>query len=180
MIKEPVSTNVISVSTDLLPTLAELTQQQLPERPYDGISLVPFFTDPNKKRDQPLGFWQFEPGKVFGGEAKPYIDPILQEGTTPLKKMMAGKFTRSFRNNIYSQISENDYSGERALFINNYKLVVEGQSPNQEGYELYDIYLDPAERKNLADDYPDLVRTMREELRAWQESVLRSLTGADY
>ncbi len=180
VIKEPASTSVISVTSDILPTLAAMTGQTPSDRPLDGISLIPFFIDPGKNRDQPLGFWQFEPGKVFGGEAQPYIDPVLQEGTTPLKKMMAGKFTRSFRNNIYSQISENDYSGERALFINNYKLVVEGQSPNHDGYELYDVYRDPAEKKNLADVYPERVKEMKEELRKWQESVLNSLTGADY
>lgn len=180
VIKTPASTSAVSVTTDILPTLAELTNQPLPGRPLDGISLVKFFKDPAKKRERPLCFWQFEPEKVFGDAAQPYINPMLQEGTTPLKKMMDGKFTRSFRNYIYTQVSERDFSGERAIFKDNYKLVMEGQTPNQEGYKLFDIYDDPAERKNLADSHPEIVEKMQEELRRWQESVLNSLMGSDY
>lgn len=180
VITKPAVTSTVSVTSDILPTLAELAGQPLHGRPLDGVSLVPVFTDPAKQREQPLGFWQFEPGKVFGKTQQPYIDPELQEGTTPLKKMMAGKFTRSFRNEVYSQVSEKDFSGERAFFRNNFKLVVEGRSPNAEGFELYDMPNDPAEKNNLADQYPDVVKEMRDELRKWQESVLNSLTGADY
>ena len=180
VIKKPASTSVISVTTDILPTLAEITGQQLPERPIDGISLVPFFHDPTKPREQSLCFWKFEPGKVFDDTAQPYIDPVLQEGTTPLAKIMAGKFTRTFRNYIYNQVSENDFAGERVIYKDNYKLVIEGQTPNKKGYELYDIQNDPGEVKNLADDYPEIVKEMLVELRRWQESVLNSLTGADY
>lgn len=179
-IKKPVSTNVPSFTTDILPTLAEITGQPLPERPLDGISLVPFFHEPAKERTEPLYFWQFEPGKVFGENQEPYIDPELQEGTTPLAKMMAGKFTRSFRNYKYSGISEKDYSGERSMMKGKYKLVVEGNTPNEKGLELYNIQNDPGEKNNLADEFPDLVNEMYSELRTWQESVLNSLTGADY
>jgi arylsulfatase A-like enzyme len=180
VIKSPASTSAVSVTTDILPTLAELTGQNLPERPLDGISLVPIFNDPDRQRPEPLFFWKFESGKVFGNTPRPYIDPELQEGTTPLIKMAAGKYTRSFRNYIYSEVSEMDFSGERALFKGNYKLVIEGKSPNRDGYELYDIYNDPAETKNLADANPGIVHKMINELKLWQESVLNSLTGADY
>ncbi|MBW6533812.1 MAG: hypothetical protein K0B11_02280, partial [Mariniphaga sp.] len=61
-----------------------------------------------------------------------------------------------------------------------YKLVVEGKTPNEKGYELYNIQNDPAETKNLADEYPEILEEMQAELRKWQESVLNSLTGADY
>jgi hypothetical protein len=60
-----------------------------------------------------------------------------------------------------------------------YKLVVEGQTPNEKGFELYDIQM-IREKKNLADEYPEMVEEMQAELRKWQESVLNSLTGADY
>lgn len=179
-IKEPASTSAVSVTSDLLPTLAELTGQPLPDRPIDGISLVPFFHEPAKQRTEPLYFWQFEPGKVFGKNPEPYIDPELQEGTTPLAKIMAGKFTRSFRNYKYKQISENDYSGERAMMKDQFKLVVAGKTPNEKGFELYDIQNDPGEENNLADQYPEMVKKMQAELRGWQESVLNSLTEADY
>ncbi|MFW5773745.1 MAG: sulfatase [Tangfeifania sp.] len=180
VIKEPASTSAVAVTSDFLPTLAELTGQPLPEKPLDGVSLVPFFKEPEKQRTEPLSFWQFEPGKVFGENPEPYIDPKLQEGTTPLAKIMAGKYTRTFRNYQYNEISENDFSGERAIMKDKYKLVVEGNSPNEEGYELYDIQNDPGEVENLADAYPELVDEMQAELRKWQESVLNSLTGADY
>jgi arylsulfatase A-like enzyme len=180
VIKKPMSTSAISVTSDFLPTLADITGQPLPERPYDGISLVPLFSEPSKQRTEPVYFWQFEPGKVFGENAAPYIDPELQEGTTPLVKMMAGKLTRDFLNYKYNEISEVDYSGKRAMMQGQYKLVVEGQSPNSLGFELYDIQNDPREMKNLADEYSEMVREMQTELRKWQESVLKSLTGADY
>lgn len=180
VIKEPTSTIVPAYTSDILPTLAELTGQPLPNRPLDGISLVPFFNSPEKQRPEPLYFWQFEPGKVFGAVEDPYIDPELQEGTTPLAKKMDGKFTRSFRNYKFTRISEQDYSGERAMMKGQYKLVVEGKTPNGKGFELYDIQNDPGEKKNLADDYPEMVKEMQAEFRKWQESVLNSLTGADY
>lgn len=180
VIKEPASTSVLSYTSDILPTLAEMTGQPLPDRPLDGTSLVPFFKDPVKKRTEPLFFWQFEPGKVFGENPEPYIDPKLQEGTTPLAKIMAGKYTRTFRNYKYNEISENDYTGERSIMKDQYKLIVEGQSPNEKGFELYDIQNDPGEKKNLAAKYPEMAQEMEAELRKWQESVLNSLTGADY
>jgi arylsulfatase A-like enzyme len=180
VIKEPASTSVLSFTSDILPTLAEMAGQPLPDRPLDGISLVPFFHEPTKQRTEPLYFWQFEPGKVFGENPEPYIVPELQEGTTPLAKIMAGKYTRTFRNYKYNEISENDYSGERTIMKDQFKLVVEGQSPNEEGFELYDIQNDPGEKNNLADEYPEIVEEMMAEMRKWQESVLNSLTGADY
>lgn len=179
-IKKPASTSAISVTTDFLPTLAELVGQQTPERPIDGVSLAPLFKDPSLQRPKPLCFWQLEPEIVFTGKAQPYINPTLQEGTTPLKKMMRGKFTRSFQNNIYTQISKKDFSGKRTIMKGNYKLVIQGQTPNSTGCELYDIQNDPAEKINLADTNPEIVKTMQDELRKWQESVLNSLTGDDY
>ncbi|MGC9354434.1 MAG: sulfatase family protein, partial [Mariniphaga sp.] len=180
VIKEPAASPEVAVTSDFLPTLAELTGQPLPDRPLDGISLVPFIENPAKQRTEPVYFWQFEPGKVFGENVEPYIDPQLQEGTTPLAKMMAGKFTRTFRNYKYSQVSENDFSGERSIMKGRFKLVAEGQSPDSEGIELYDIQDDPGEKTNLANEYPEMVKEMQAELCKWQESVLNSLTGADY
>jgi len=168
------------VTSDILPTLAELTNQTLPNRPLDGISMVPYLKNPEQKRTEPIYFWSFNSGKAFDESAQPYIDPQLQEGTTPLAKIMAGKYTRTFRNLKYETISENDFGGERTMMGDRYKLVVEGQSPNEKGFELYDIQNDRAEKNNLADSHPDIAENMNRKFTEWQKSVLTSLTGADY
>jgi hypothetical protein len=59
-------------------------------------------------------------------------------------------------------------------------LVLEGQSPNSQGFELYDIENDPGEKKDLTGEHPEMVKEMQADLRKWQESVLQSLTGTDY
>ena len=178
--KEPSTVQANAVTSDFLPTFAELVEQPLPDRPIDGISLMPYIMDPERKREEPIFFWKFEYNKVFEKSAEPYIDPELQEGTTPLVKMMAGKYTRTFRNYKYTNVSEGDFSGERTVTSDRYKLVVEGSSPNDNGFELYDLINDRAEKVNLADSLPDIVNEMKKELTTWQESVLHSLTGADY
>jgi arylsulfatase A-like enzyme len=179
VITQPASTSAISVTTDYLQTLAEITGQTLPERPLDGKSWVPLFTNPSLQRNQPHFFWQFN-RNLFEGNCEPYIATELQEGTTPLAKMMDGKYTRTFRNCKYTEIAEEDFAGERVIMKDQYKLIVEGKTPNEKGYELYDIQNDPAETKNLADEFPEMVEQMAADLRKWQESVLNSLTGADY
>ena len=46
--------------------------------------------------------------------------------------------------------------------------------------KLFDLRADPAEKKDVAAEHPQEVARLSRQLRAWQESVLASLTGADY
>lgn len=179
-IKHPAVTSSVSVTSDFLPTLADITGIDLPDRPLDGVSLFPVVGNPQTKREKPLCFWKFETNKVFGDAVENYIDPELQKGTTPLVKKMGNLYTRNFKNYVYSNISEKDFAGQKSILMNNYKLLIEGNSPNSKGFELYDLVNDRAETKNIADQHPEIVNEMNAQLRKWQESVLNSLTGADY
>ncbi|SHM75985.1 Arylsulfatase A [Cyclobacterium lianum] len=168
-----------AVSSDVLPTLLDILGSDLPERPIDGISLLPLFETNMDQRPEPIAFWNGRPRN--GGEGlEDYIDPELQKGTTPLVKLMNGIATRNFRNYQYPDIREEDFSGPRALLDNQYKLVIHGDTGEDARRELFDIHADPAEENNLMDHHPEIAGKMEEQLRAWQQSVLESLTGADY
>ncbi|MHC4119787.1 MAG: sulfatase family protein [Planctomycetota bacterium] len=179
-IREPRVSSVNSVTSDMLPTLCELAGRPLPDRPLDGISLVPLIDGKMRQRPSPIFFWSFNTASAFKGAAKPYIEPDLQEGTTPLVKMMDGKYTRTFRNFHYPGISEQHFGGPRTVLDNRYKLVVDAQSSKQSTVELFDLKNDPAEEKNLIESQKKIARKMQKQLRRWQQSVLESLTGSDY
>ena len=72
-----------------------------------------------------------------------------------------------------------DYTGNRAILSSNYKLVIRGTSTDQT-IELFDINQDSAEEHNIAEKYPEVVSNLQKTLKQWQDSVLHSLTGADY
>jgi len=179
-IRKPRVSNVNSVTSDVLPTLFELAGQPLPKRPLDGISLTPLIDGKMQKRPSPIFFWSFDTGGAFTADSKPYIDLRLQEGTTPLVKMMAGKYTRTFRNLHYPGVSERHFGGARVVLDNRYKLVVDAESPSQSTTELFDLADDPAEEHNLIESHQEIAKKMEKQLRDWQQSVLESLTGADY
>ena len=172
--------NFNSVTSDILPTLCELTGQPLPNRPLDGISLVPMINGTMHSRPSPMFFWSYETDKTFNQNSRPYIDPILQQGTTPLVKIMDGKYTRTFRNFHYEVISQNDIGGARTMIANQYKLVIGAQPDDNTSIELYDLMVDPAESDNLMSSKPDVVDSMQKQLVDWQQSVLSSLAGEDY
>lgn len=169
---------VNTVTNDILPTLCDLTGQPTPKRPLDGISLKPLLDGRMNERPTPIAFWTVQGRRFSAGGAKPYIEPELQKGTTPLVKLGPEGATRNFQNYHYAQIQEADFAGPRAILDNRFKLVLDGEREGTK--ELFDIRADPAEKNNVATAHPDVARTLEQQLRTWQQSVLKSLTGADY
>ena len=175
-IPNPGASAVSSVTSDILPTLCGLAGATAPRVPLDGIDLGPLLQGDMKQRPKPVAFWNF-PLKDYQ-PGKPYLDPQLQQGTTPLVKQLGGLFTRNFRNHHHPNISERDFGGDRAIISGDYKLVLDGDQNT--GVELFDLRKDPAEQHNLADSQPETVKKLQKELRDWQSSVLNSLMEADY
>ena len=177
-IEKPMVSNVNSVTSDILPTLCAITKTKLPSRPLDGVDLSGVIDGEMTSREKPIGFWSYD----ASGESKndAYIDSELQKGTTPLVKMMGDIYTRNFRNFHHPKVTDDDFAGSRVLLGDQYKLIVTGKRGSKPKLQLYDVRADPGEKKNLIDVKQDVAEHMNVQLRAWQQSVLASLTGADY
>jgi arylsulfatase A-like enzyme len=172
--------DVNAVTSDMLPTICDLVGQALPNHPLDGISLRSLMDGEMTERPSPIFFWSYNTGRITKGQPQPYVLPKLQEGTTRLVKMMDGRYTRNFRNFHHSKITDQDFNGPRVILGNRYKLVVDAQPGDALARELFDLRNDRAEKNNLIETEPEIARDLEEQLRNWQQSVLNSLTGADY
>lgn len=179
-IPEPRVTDVNAVTSDMLPTICDLVGQPIPDRPLDGISLRPLIDGKLTQRPSPICFWDYSASQETKSGLEPYIDPKLQEGTTPLVKMMDGRLTRNFRNFHHPKITERDFAGPRAILDNRYKLVVDGQPGGDSARALFDLLNDQSEKNNLIKAEPEIAKKLDQQLLDWQRSVLNSLTGADY
>ena len=177
-IRAPRVSQIPVVTSDFLPTLAALSGQPLPDRPIDGINLAGLLDGTMTARPEVLFFWAFDYEGLAGRNLEPYIPPELQVGTTPLVKYMDGALTRTFQNYRYPEIDGDDRVGRRVIMDHEHKLVVE--CPPCPGPELFNLRDDPAETNDLAAVEPQIVERMARLLREWQQSVLTSLTGADY
>lgn len=179
-IPQPRSTSVRATTSDLMPTLCAITEQPLPDRPIDGIDLTPVLDDKMTKRSKPLYFWSYNTSALGKSKPEPWIDPELQRGTTPLVKLMGGIATRNFTNFRHPAISDADYLGPRAIIDGNFKLVIHEQKRGDPKKELFDLQADRAEKTNLIEQQPAAAENLQAQLHQWQQSVLQSLTGADY
>ncbi|MBI1322512.1 sulfatase-like hydrolase/transferase [bacterium] len=179
-IPKPRTTPFRASTLDLLPTLCELTGQPLPDRPIDGVSLIEALDGKASERHKPLYFWEFPAANVTRSKPVPWIDPELQQGTTPLVKKMGGKATRDFRNFHHDNPGPDDFRGPRAIIEGRMKLVIHDPAKGKSRQELFDLETDPGEKANLAGQRLDESDMLIENLRGWQESVLRSLAGKDY
>jgi arylsulfatase A-like enzyme len=176
VIQSPRQSKFTATTSDLLPTLCNIVGCELPDRPLDGVDLLPVFQGQATRRTQPAYFWSFgaEPK-----DAEPYIDPELQKGTTPLVKLMGSIATRNFHNSVFTETNQKHFTGARAMIDGDFKLVIDDRSGTAQ-YELFDLSSDLGETTNLAAEHPELVNEMQGSFRAWQSSVLNSLLGKDY
>ena len=172
-IPKPRHTSVTAVTSDFLPTLCNLAGQPLPDRPLDGIDLTPLLENKMKVRKKPIFFWSFS---TSGRGKKPYIDPKLQKGTTPLVKLMGDIPTRNFKNVHHPSIIEQDYNGNRTVIYPRYKLFINGKGEQS----VFDLIDDPSESTDISKSQPLILEMLNKELRDWQSSVLNSLMEGDY
>ncbi len=181
-IPQPRASTVRASTSDLLPTLCAITGQPLPDRPLDGIDLTPLIDGQMTERSNPLFFWMYDPSRLRKADLEPWIDPELQKGTTPLVKIANGLATRNFDNYRHPALSDADFLGPRAIIDGHFKLVIHEPKSKRAApqLELFDLQADPAEKNNLIEQQPARAGQLQTRLHQWQESVLQSLTGADY
>lgn len=173
-------TDVNMVSSDIFPTLCAMVGQKLPERPIDGINLLPFFEEKMDARPESIKFWNGGPRNEKKTAPKPYIELKLQAGTTPLAKLQDGVATRNFKNFHHPDIQPQDFKGPRAILDNQFKLVLHDKPNGEILRELFNVISDPSEKHNLISTYPELASDLEMALKEWQLSVLQSLMGEDY
>jgi arylsulfatase A-like enzyme len=179
-IREARRTSVRASTSDLLPTICALVEVPRPERPLDGIDLTSAIEGNMTERPSPLFFWEYNTARLARSRPEPWIEPELQKGTTPLVKLMGGKATRDFTNFRQPAITDDDYLGPRAVIDGRFKLVLHDIKDDSVKRELFDLETDPAEKINLVDRETALAEKLQGKLRGWQQSVLHSLSGADY
>jgi arylsulfatase len=165
-------TNVPAVTSDILPTLCDLLARPLPDRPLDGISLVPLIEGRMTERPSPIGFWHYDVAAEEKRGLKPWIDPKLQLGNIPTSK----RHEIQFQNFRHPEAVTENFGGAAAIMGNRYKLIAPKNGP----LELYDIVADISEKNDLADRQPEVVEEMKRALQKWQRSVELSYAGADY
>jgi arylsulfatase A-like enzyme len=167
---------VNSITSDILPTLCAIAHVAPPKRPLDGINLLPVVDGEMDTRPGPLFFWMYDAGREAKAGFEPYLSEEAQRGTTPLVKLMGDIPTRNFRNYRHPRIEPWNREGDRVILHGSHKLHIRRNGDR----ELFDLSADSAETRNLADEKPELVDRLSRELSRWQDSVLESLTGADY
>ncbi len=172
MIEQARSTSVPAVTSDILPTLCDLLDLELPDRVLDGISLVPLITGEATERPVPIPFWAYDRGAREETKNEPWIEPALQHGNLPTSK----RYTIEFVNFRHPVARTSDFGGRTAMAGNRFKLVVPADGPA----ELYDIVADIEEKHDVSAKHPEIVKELESKLRDWQKSVEVSLTGAEY
>jgi len=72
---------------------------------------------------------------------------------------------------------DNILSTTRVAWVDNqYKLYKRGKDK----FELYDVNADVSEKTDVAAEHPEVLKRMKADMEAWQQSVTRSYHGKDY
>ncbi len=184
VIRQNRRSSVACVTSDILPTVLDLLglKHPKPERPIDGISLKTLIVDGTmRERPSPIGFWKYP----SAGEAKNerWVAAELSTGTTPTTKQA----NILFNNYRHPVARTENFGGDAAWTGARYKLVVlpaaaarKKKQASASALSLYDLQTDPTETRDVAAQHPEIVKKMKAQLEAWQRSVDRSLSGADY
>lgn len=178
VIAKPRTTDVPCVTSDVYPTLLEITGVTVDNQPpLDGISLVPLIEGKMRARPKPIGFWDHPTPGI--------ITPTREWMASLLEAQQAGKAVddpsrlRLDAGEITRQYPLTTFPGHAAWLHWPWKLH-RIEKDDRVTVELYHLVDDPQESEDLFEKEPEWAETMKAQLEAWLTSVVQSLNGADY
>ena len=170
-IATPRVTKVRCNSVDIYATLLEIVG-------VDGVSLVPLIEGRMDSRPQPMGFWDYPMPGIRTPSAE-WMAELLRA------QQAGGDLEPHETSQKAAQLPQPPYPldtfpGHAAWVDGNWKLHRIAGKEGKVTWELYDLAADPIEENDRAGAESERMPSMRKELEAWLESVVRSLNGEDY
>jgi arylsulfatase A-like enzyme len=178
-IQEPLATGLPCNTSDIYPTLLEITGVQMKKQPaLDGISLVPLLQGRMQQRPEAMGFWDY-PERGVRTPSKQWMTELLEEQT--LSEGISDSSRLRLAAGIIDKVyPEDTFPGHAAWLDWPWKLHRIQKETEEITWELYDLAKDPDESKNVLSENKKTFESMQSELAEWQRSVMRSLNGRDY
>jgi arylsulfatase A-like enzyme len=183
-LKEPRVVTVPCGTVDILPTVLAAAGVSHPQadRPLDGQDVLPIVEGHAEGRAKGLGFWTY-PIKGRGMKSSEILTALAKEqAEEPSPKTPATELIDEDVELHSAKYPENSFPGHAAWVDGRYKLhwiPAANAAGGEAEIALFDLESDREETNDLSQSDPERTAKMTAELRAWQESVLRSLNGAD-
>lgn len=182
-IKQPRVIHEPAVTSDIYPTLVQITGAQMDAQPpLDGVSLVDLIDGAPTVPHRGIGFWDYPAAGIGTPSAKLMTELFEAQqhgdetGDPRWLRMDAGQITQTY--------PEDTFPGHAAWLEFPWKLHRIETKTGEVKFELYQLAEDPQERNDLATSNDPVAKRTRvrlqAELEAWLASVARSLNGEDY
>ena len=178
-IKQPRTSNLLSGTVDILPTLVDLAGVAQPDNspPLDGRSLRGLIEAKPQPLGRTMGFWDY-PARGRSVKSTDLLKQLAAEQKAGEERDSKALYPNE---GTIEKASVPDPSrGPAAWMDGPYKLL---RQINQQGaatYKLFQLDKDRNEESDLAATEPARVERMKKALAEWQQSVVRSYRGEDY
>ena len=179
-IKEPQVAAMRCTTSDIYPTLLEISGVKVEQQPVlDGISLLPLIDGVREPRRKPLGFWYYPVAGISTPSAK-WMKELLdtQKEGQDLHPHPSSRKAAELPDPKYPLDS---FPGHAAWISGNWKLHrIQEKGKEEVSWELYDLDQDPIESHDLLAGKASLASRLQLELEGWLQSVTLSMNGEDY
>ena len=181
VVKEHRVTDVRCNSSDIYPTLLDITGVKMDDQPQlDGTSLRALIEgDAPKARPQPMGFWDYPVGGI-STPSEAWMAQLLEAQKKGIEDGGDKARLRLDAGSLAKQYPTDTLPGHSAWIDGDWKLHRIAGKNGTPKFELYNLTEDRAERKDVISENEQRANEMKAALEKWQKSVVGSLNGSDY